>query len=55
MLHEIKSWFEDDYIYMKNGKIKPFSLAWWLIRFGQTAAAGLLIWGFYILMWLVFA
>lgn len=55
MFNELKEMFKDDYIRTKRFRIRPFSLLWWLIRCGQAMLGVAGFFGFYMLMWLVFA
>lgn len=51
----MREWYSNDYIEMKHGYIRPFSLLWWIIRTAQSlgVVAGLWIW--YVVMWAVLA
>lgn len=39
MFNETKEIFSDDYIKVGNKKIRPFSIAWWIVRGAMILAA----------------
>ena len=39
MFNEAKEIFSDDYIKVGNKKIRPFSIAWWIVRGAMILAA----------------
>lgn len=52
MLNDFKAVFFNDYIKVGNKRIRPFSIAWWIIKMGQVMCG---IGGMYLLycnLWL---
>ena len=51
----MREWYGDDYIEIKHGYIRPFSLLWWIIGTAQSLGIVAGLWMFYVLMWTVLA
>lgn len=51
----MREWYGDDYIEIKHGYIRPFSLLWWIIRIAQSLGIVAWLWVLYVLMWTVLA
>lgn len=53
MFRDFKETFKDDYIYLRKVRIRPFSLAWWMIRIGQCVCGLAFAYIFYVLLWVL--
>lgn len=53
MFDETKEIFSDDYIKIGNKKVRPFSIAWWVIRSATILAAIVGMYAMYCAIWMI--
>lgn len=53
MFNETKEIFSDDYIKVGNKKIRPFSIAWWIVRGAMILAAIVSMYVIYCAIWMI--
>ena len=53
MFNETKEIFSDDYIKVGNKKIRPFSIAWWIVRGAMALAAIVSMYVIYCAIWMI--
>ena len=53
MFNEAKEIFSDDYIKVGNKKVRPFSIAWWVIHGVTTLAAIVGMYAMYCVIWMI--
>lgn len=53
MFSEAKEIFSDDYIKVGSKKVRPFSIAWWMIRIGGCAVAIAGMYAMYCAIWMI--
>lgn len=53
MFNKTKEIFSDDYIKVGNKKIRPFSIAWWIVRGVMILAAIVGMYAMYCAIWMI--
>ena len=53
MFNETREIFSDDYIKVGNKKIRPFSIAWWIVRGVMVLAAIVSMYVIYCTIWMI--
>ena len=55
IIQEIRSWLDEETIYLFHRKIRNFSFVWWVVRGAQTIMTVAFFWAFYVMIYLVSA
>ena len=53
MFNEVKEIFSDVYIKVGKKKVRPFSIAWWIVRGAMALAAIVSMYVIYCAIWMI--